>query len=233
MLYYTEIFSSIQGEGVNTGKPVLFIRCANCNLKCWYCDSKFTWDAEELDKKVISAPVLIEEIEKQKINYHWVFTGGEPLLQQKEIQNIIKLRVKNYVVKPYIEFETNGTIIPLEDIDFYANQYNVSIKLSNSEGKDQWNTYQRRINPEAIIFFNNSSKSNFKFVISDIKDLEEVRQLQSEFCISSKKIWLMPEGIQEEILKEKLKWLAQVCMDYGYNLSNRLHIVIWGNKRGF
>ncbi|MCM8810956.1 MAG: 7-carboxy-7-deazaguanine synthase QueE, partial [Candidatus Omnitrophica bacterium] len=102
----TEIFYSIQGEGLLQGIPLIFLRFSGCNLKCFWCDTKYAWEkGKELTEKEI-----LKEIEKFKCK-RICFTGGEPYLQ--EIENIFNiLKEKDY----WISVETNGTI--WKDISF-------------------------------------------------------------------------------------------------------------------
>ncbi len=212
----SETFLSFQGEGATVGKLSYFIRLSGCNLRCNFCDSKYTWgDGEE---KSISN--LKDEI---KIHGHRniIITGGEPLLQQKELFSLI------FSLKKYkFEIETNGTIMPM----FISTRnvfYNISPKLKNS-GNDE----EKSINSEALRFFSMYKKSIFKFVITSEKDLDEVLKIINRFDIPREKIYLMPEGVTSEALKEKTLWLVEVAKQCRFNFSPRMQIEIWGSKRG-
>ena len=111
--------------------------------------------------------------------------------------------------------------------DARINQYNVSPKLANSS-----NPKKLREKPKAYRFFAQSPKAVFKFVIAAPKDLEEVLELIYRYSISPQKVYLMPEGTSEESLANKQKWLVEVCKEYGFHFTSRLHILIYGNKRG-
>ena len=96
----SEIFESIQGEGTNAGKPVVFLRTAECNLKCTWCDTKFTWDWKQFDYskevKEMSIKEVINSISKFNVK-HLVITGGEPLLQQEPLIDLVQILVnKNF-----------------------------------------------------------------------------------------------------------------------------------------
>jgi organic radical activating enzyme len=71
-----------------------------------------------------------------------------------------------------------------------------------------------------------------KPVISSEKDLEEVKELQKELSIPNHKVWLMPEGLVEEELNERRRWLMDLCTEQGYNFTDRLHIIAYGDERG-
>jgi organic radical activating enzyme len=102
-----EIFYSIQGEGFYAGTPAIFIRFANCNLKCDFCDTehevKLELTRDEIYNKIKEYPCR-----------HIVLTGGEPTMQV-DMELAFSLRLKNY----YLQIETNGTNkIKNADIDF-------------------------------------------------------------------------------------------------------------------
>jgi len=216
----SEIFFSIQGEGKSVGNPAVFVRLQNCNLKCSFCDSKYTWNSEE------GIDMIPEEVrnEIEKFNCkRVVFTGGEPLLQQEEIYQVM------YLLEPFYnyEIETNGTILPTNEIDRYVLYYNVSPKLKNSG-----NSKEIRYRQDVLDFFSKDFKSIFKFVVEKKEDIEEVITIVEECNVDVDKVYLIPQGIIAEELKEKEKWLVEVCKDYKFNYSPRLQIEIWGNKRG-
>jgi 7-cyano-7-deazaguanosine (preQ0) biosynthesis protein QueE len=224
----SEIFFSIQGEGVNIGKPSIFIRFYFCNLSCIWCDSKYTWENQDKAKEGIDYFLMdIQEI----LNYiskfdcnRVVITGGEPLLHQEKLKNLLKeLKNKGF----YIEIETNGTIKPKEEIIKLVDLFNVSPKLSNSKVD-----YKLRIRNEVLKVFSEINNSIFKFVICDVKDLDEVDELVKKLNIKKEKVYLMPEGTDEKTIKEKSLWLIDESKKRNYNFTTRLHILMFGNQRG-
>ncbi|MCW5520451.1 7-carboxy-7-deazaguanine synthase QueE [Aureitalea sp. L0-47] len=239
-----EIFHSIQGEGKNMGQPSVFIRTSLCNLHCIWCDTDYTWNWENtrfkhnndsrLGYKKFKMEEMIHEATPQEIvgiveKTHCrniVLTGGEPMMQQKELTELMAMFHKNSG-DYYFEVETNGTLIPEDPFDSLIHQYNVSPKLSNSN-----NSRKLREKPAALSFFARSAKSNFKFVISEEKDLEEVLEIIKRYNISPETVYLMPEGINPEQLKQRQVWLLEVCKKYNFKYTDRLHIRIFGDKRG-
>lgn len=239
-----EVFYSIQGEGKNIGKPSIFIRLSLCNLYCYWCDTDYTWNWENTDfvhqndklpsyrkfkptESIMQLTIeqVITEIQQYSCQ-NLVFTGGEPLIQQKKL---IPLLVKLKTLNPsyHIEFETNGTISPKSELDQLVNQYNVSLKLQNSKVNPK-----ERLKTQAIEFFAQSSKSNFKFVVDTPQDIDEVLEIIQKYAISPEKVYLMPQGTNPQILKEKQLWLVEICKKYLFNYTDRLHILIYGDKRG-
>lgn len=220
-----EIFYTIQGEGSSVGCPAIFVRLSLCNLHCVWCDTPYTWDwkrfkpEEQIVK--IDNQSIINELQKYPQCKRVVFTGGEPLLQDAKLASLFKM-LKGY----WIEVETNGTIIP-DECGIYVLQYNVSPKLGNSG-----NQKHRRDVEGVMTFFAQSYKSTFKFVIATDKDLEEVLELVNKYEINKDKVILMPEGVNEEQLREKGIWLTEFCKEKGFRFSTRLHVLLYGQKRG-
>jgi organic radical activating enzyme len=103
----------------------------------------------------------------------------------------------------------------------------VSPKLSNSN-----NPKKLREKPDALRFFAQSPKSVFKFVIADAADLAEVLEIANTYRISEEKVWLMPEGTSASALAHRRVWLVDICKEYGFRFSDRLHVQIWGSKKG-
>ena len=71
-----------------------------------------------------------------------------------------------------------------------------------------------------------------KPVISREEDLDEVKILQGVLDVPNNKVWLMPEGLVEEQLNDRRRWLMELCGKEGYNFSDRLHIIAYGDMRG-
>ncbi len=239
-----EIFYSIQGEGKNIGRPSIFIRLSLCNLYCNWCDTDYTWNWEgtpyphqndqnprykKYQKELFMMELSNEEIIRQIDSFNCknlVITGGEPLMQQKELISLLNaLREPDKAY--HIEFETNGTATPSKVLDIQTDQYNVSLKLSNSKVKEK-----DRLNERAITFFAQSPKANFKFVVDRENDLHEILKLIKQYNISPEQVYLMPQGTNPETLRQKQQWLIELCKQYGFNFTDRMHIHIYGNKRG-
>ncbi|MCD6047715.1 MAG: hypothetical protein K0S08_1362 [Gammaproteobacteria bacterium] len=129
---------------------------------------------------------------------------------------------------PYIEIETNGTILPNEFLSHRVNQFNVSPKLSSS-----LEPREKAYRPEVLQHFVNLPQAIFKFVIQNEKDVKEViEQYQKKFNIDNQRIWLMPEGGSLKDMQKKLALLAELCKQYQFNFSPRLHIHIWDEATG-
>lgn len=221
-----EIFASIQGEGLSAGLPSTFIRLAICNLRCTWCDTAYTWDWDRYDRAEQTMPLGIEDALHAITAFpprNVVITGGEPLIQRRQLEPLVQeLKAGGYRV----EVETNGTVSPGE-LGNLVDQFNVSPKLAHSG-----NQGLIRIDPPVLREFAANARANFKFVVQDDADLAEVEDLRRQFAIPPERIVLMPEGRTAAELSARSPWLAETCMQRGYRFSTRLHILIWGDKRG-
>ena len=222
-----EIFCSLQGEGACMGTPSVFLRLALCNLVCTWCDTKYTWDWKHYDYKqevIALSPEQIEEVVLTFGQRHMVITGGEPLLQQKGLGVLVRsLKERGF----YFEVETNGTIAPEPSLVEAIDQWNVSPKLANSG-----NAAHRREVPDALHYFSGLTNAYFKFVIVNEEDLAEVRSLIGDYSLPKSRVILMPEGRTPSELEDKSKWLSRACIEEGFRYTPRLHILLWGDRRG-
>jgi organic radical activating enzyme len=222
-----EIFYSIQGEGLNAGKPAVFLRLALCNLACIWCDTKYTWDWQHYSSGEQITEIPINEVQQQILKFscaYLVVTGGEPMLQQKQLTPLLSyLKKENF----HIEIETNGTIIPDPEVCGSVDHWSVSPKLQNSG-----NSSLSREIPEAYQFFSNLASCHFKYVIQNEDDFLEVQNSTQKYGIIRGRTFLMPEAQNTEILLERSRWLVELCKSHKYLFSTRLQILLWGNRRG-
>lgn len=237
-LLLSEWFYTIQGEGPSVGIPAVFFRFGYCNLRCVWCDSKYTWDAQHYDLAKEICNISVNEITQkwwpqQQIHptARIVLTGGEPLLrlhaegQKALIKEIIRLQL----LRPlFVEVETAGTCMPSDFLLSINAQFNVSPKLASSD-----NPIHKRLVPNVLKFFAMRSSTTFKFVVTSPSDIEEIQDYYvKSLGISPCQIILMPEGVNEQQLAEKRKWVFNVCKEKGYRYGDRIHIIIFGQKRG-
>lgn len=245
-LSVSEYFYSIQGEGQYQGYPAVFFRLKNCNLFCgqpkdsefkekaegtkWVCDTIAVWmKGSEKSFDDIYKSWNDEGItSKLKDGAHLVITGGEPLLQQYQIVDYIKYFKEKEGYKPFIELETNGSIKPSDGLDELVDRYNVSAKLSNSG-----NPKPLRYNPEALTYHSSNNKSIFKFVTLDEEDTDEIfSDFIEPFNINKDKVWLMPGAYNREDLWKNGQKVAELCKEYGFKMTSRMHVEIWDKLTG-
>lgn len=239
-----EVFYSIQGEGKSIGVPSVFVRTSLCNLHCIWCDTDYTWnwtgtrfrhinDAKagyrKFDKKAWIAQCSIAEVVALVADFpcrNVILTGGEPMLQQAGLVHLMQA-LRHTHPEYRFEVETNGTLLPSPAFDAAIDQYNVSPKLENSN-----NARKLREKPAVYQFFAKNPKAHFKFVLAEKGDLDEVFDLLFRYQIPVEKVWLMPEGSGRQILAKRRRWLVEICKTYGFRYTDRLHVQIWGSKKG-
>ncbi len=224
----SEVFLSVQGEGVHAGTPSVFVRTYFCNLTCSWCDTKYTWLNQSasrpgLDYRAMGADALLQAVVKYGCS-HLVLTGGEPLIHQESLSGVLaRLRQENF----YIEVETNGTVTPSPEMLRQVDCFNVSPKTSNSGVE-----VKVRARAAALRVLIDSGKAWFKFVVSERNDIDEIEEMISSFRMPREKVMLMPEGTDRDTLLRRGEWLAEVCKQRGLRFSPRLQILLFGNKRG-
>ena len=229
-----EIFASIQGEGPSAGLPVAFCRLSRCNLACVWCDTAYTWhfdgdtrphrSGETFARRANQVTLAEEEVAariRRLGQSRLVVTGGEPLLQAGPLAALLAL-----LPGMAFEVETNGTITPPAGLDALVAQYNVSPKLAHSG-----NPAELALLPRLLARWAAEKRAQFKFVIAEPGDLEEVHAIARVHAIAPQRIWLMPEGTDSSALRERMEWLAPLCLAHGYRLADRLHIHLFGDTR--
>ncbi len=223
---YSELFHTIQGEGMLIGVPSVFFRTSYCNLRCVWCDTPYTsWTPENKDITVAESVDAITQFGCK----HVVITGGEPFIQTKELITLCReLDIRGH----HITIETNATVYAHVD----AHLISMSPKLRNSNPPIDNRFFKRhdreRIRPEVIRKFLDTNTCQVKFVVDTPDDLVEIQSLQENIDIPSETILLMPQGKTPDVLNQKQEWLVQLCKENGYRYSPRVHVDIWGEKRG-
>ncbi|RMD77549.1 7-carboxy-7-deazaguanine synthase QueE [Candidatus Dojkabacteria bacterium] len=224
------VFATLQGEGQTTGKPAVFLRLHFCNLHCSWCDTRYTWDKnsrefwqEPEDWSYGETAVRInnawESVFPTNQEKRLVITGGEPLLQQRKIVNLLQ-RLPGWE----IEIETNGTIMPIPEL--YTCQFNCSPKLENSG-----NPLQIRYKPEVLRVINNLSKSQFKFVVTKPLDLDEIDLIVSNCNLNPTKILIMPEGQTKKEVEIRYQMIKDAVEARGWGITLRNQLIWFGSKR--
>ena len=221
-----EIFKSIQGEGPNFGKPAIFLRTAQCNLKCTWCDTKYTWDWKNYDYAKEVNEMTIEEIKEQILDLeikHLVITGGEPLLQQDDLADLLSFLKPDF----YVEIETNCTILPNKMLTDLVDQWNVSPKTENSG-----NPLELYENDECYYFFANQENCFFKYVVENESDIPEIKKFVTKYNIPENRVQLMTQASTKEEISMKEKSISELAKLHNFSFSPRLHVAMWGSQRG-
>lgn len=231
-MYVSEIFYSIQGEGELTGVPSVFVRLSGCNLRCAWCDTPYaSWKPEG---KTVSMEKVLEMVASHAGAKHCVLTGGEPMIAKELPELAAALKQQGY----HITIETAGTVSP-DGIP--CDLASISPKLANSTPargtiEDEWvdRHEERRLQPEVLRQWTDRYNYQLKFVVSQPADLDEILGLLKAIDrpIPPSKVLLMPEGTRVEQLRARRPMLVELCKTHGFRYCERLHIELFGNKRG-
>jgi 7-carboxy-7-deazaguanine synthase len=223
----SELFYSVQGEGILSGVPSVFVRTTGCNLRCTWCDTPYTsWEPKGDE---IPLAEILARVGQYGAEYV-VVTGGEPMIAQE----IVKLTEALKEIGQHITIETAGTVFQPVVCDLIS----ISPKLSNSTPKERdggrWaEQHDRlRIQPGVLRQLMQAYPYQLKFVVSTPEDLAEVKALAGDLKAEKSRVLLMPEGTDVFTLRERAPWIAEVCKAEGYRYCPRLHIELYGNQRG-
>jgi 7-carboxy-7-deazaguanine synthase len=208
----SEIFYSIQGEGLLAGRPAVFIRLAGCPLRCKFCDTNYALDSSAGKK------ITIAEIEKQVKKYkpkYVVITGGEPMI----CPNLSQLckALKNF----HITIETSGIkFLP----GLNCNLMSISPKLSNAYLKKS--DKKRYLKIDHLKKLIKEYDYQLKFVIEKAKDIAEVKQITKEMkTIDRSKVLLIPQAKNLSQYLSRSPLVAGLCRENGFTFSPRLQLV--------
>ena len=223
----SEIFYSIQGEGSLVGVPSVFVRTSGCNLRCTWCDTPYTsWNPEGND---LQLDEILKQIGAFKAT-HVVVTGGEPMIAPQIVALTERLRASCM----HITIETAGTVYAPVACDLMS----MSPKLANSTPTERdggrWAAQHERLRfqPEILRRLTTTYPFQLKFVVSSPEDLAEIEMIRVACQANPAQVILMPEGVSRDGLRERALWIAEICKKTGYRLSPRLHVDLWGDRRG-
>jgi 7-carboxy-7-deazaguanine synthase len=134
----------------------------------------------------------------------------------------------------HVTIETAGTVFAPVDCHLMS----ISPKLSNStplgRDDDRWVAKhdRLRLQPSVLRRLMAAYDYQLKFVVVEEDDLAEIRDLVAKVRANPQRVVLMPEGTDPEVLRERAAWLVEICKQEGFRFSPRLHIDLYGNRRG-
>lgn len=134
----------------------------------------------------------------------------------------------------HITIETAGTVFATVACDLMS----ISPKLSNSvpvfRNGGKWAAQHERLRyqPEVLTRLMRNYPHQVKFVVCSPDDLDEIYAMQQALSIEPERVVLMPEGTDRDIIRERALWIVEICKQRGYRFSPRLHVDLWGNRRG-
>ena len=218
-----EIYTCLQGEGKYIGIPHILIRVSGCRLRCQFsdsfCDTPYaSWKPEK------GKYTLMDVVNFYKSNpqiKHTMITGGGPTIHGELLQELCMIGDRyNHLVT----IETEGS----EFVQTKAHCISLSPKLSNSTPRPgTWMDYANREVTEKDRQQHEKWRCNYDAMKKLIMEHEDY---QLKPVISN--VWLMPEGLTPEQLSDRRTWLMELCEQEGYNFTDRLHIIAYGDKRG-
>ena len=225
-----EIYRSIQGEGTLMGVPTTFVRFFACNLRCSWCDTRYSWSVREGGTwRTLSPQTVADEIAELGAR-HVVLTGGEPTLQKELPELASLLKSRGY----HLTIETNATIVPeelLPLIDLWSLSPKLSSAGENYLRHDALTRFLETLRPQ---------QQQWKFVVRDDADEQTLRELLEgypAFIERQLPVILQPEGDSAQAdYPRALDQLAGRLRDpfwrpYNVRVLPQLHVIIWGRKR--
>lgn len=228
MLPWSETFLSIQGEGPRAGRVCAFIRLGGCNLSCSWCDTPYTWDASrydlraELSAKTVQA-IVAELPECDEV----VITGGEPLIHQKNPawSELLRLLSGRGI---FICVETNGTIAPSESSQTFVGHFSISPKLPSAGPHRKGQNAAMARWPQSLKYRNTC----LKIVVADAAEVQAAAALADEYGWPRWLTWVMPVGVTKEGLLKNFEQICDAAISCKVNVSQRLHVLAYGDRRG-
>ena len=227
MMRVIEIFYSLQGEGMLTGVPSVFVRLAGCPFRCRWCDTAYAWDysaGEELD------PAAIVERTGQWACRFVVLTGGEPLigLDGAVRPGFVDLTGCLKALGKHVTIETSGNLfVP----DLTCDLLSISPKLGHATSPAFHQT--PGCDPETLCRLIAAYPYQLKFVIESPQNINEVRGLLRQLpSVDPDCVLLMPQAGTREELRAKATMVAELCKETGFRFCDRLHIGLWDTMRG-
>jgi len=252
------VAGTVQGEGMLAGTPSLFIRLAGCNLRCIWSKGHGEYSICDTSGSVFgqvrTIPFTIDSIVELTGNNlgnirHVVITGGEPMLQAKQVAVLCRELKKRFDV--HITMETNGTLFDREtarEIDLFS----ISPKLSGTNpdagklrvfGLKQTDIHRnhdsKRINIRAVQSFIDvaaEERKDFqlKFVVTKPEDADEIKRdfLSRLTGWTEKNIFVMPLGATKEELRIFTPVALEMAISNGWRFSPRMHIELFNENTG-
>ncbi|MDB6113415.1 MAG: radical protein [Lacunisphaera sp.] len=226
----SEIFYSLQGEGELTGVPSVFVRTSGCNLRCNWCDTPYASWSPEGSQMTLGEIVAAVRAHPAR---HVVLTGGEPMIAKGIRELAAELKRLGY----HITIETAATIAP-DGIACDLASMSPKLKNSGPDARldDTWRAKHEalRWQPGVVRAWLDGHGYQLKFVVAQPADVDEIESMLAELGrdVPRAKVLLMPEGVTVEALRAKAGWLSELCKARGYRYAPRLHVELYGNKRG-
>lgn len=252
-LYISQIIPTIQGEGNFVGVPSILIRLAGCNLRCKFCDTKYTWDFKKigLDQSIVNEDnfsellVKLEQLQKAYPSVNLMITGGEPLLYKN---NELLYRLVHTDMFNNIEIETNGCYINNIPTGLSHNRvhFNISPKLDPSFyiNKTEFHNLTTLIKESIYSAVSAPHNITLKFVYrDDLINLYEdfIKEVEAEHWMEKRNIKFMSETPPRKDFNNEEEFISKIinverealkyCLNTGYTFISRLHLYMFQNEQ--
>lgn len=215
-LRVAELFRSLQGEGPSAGTPAHFLRLQGCDVGCRWCDTKYSWDASQ--GRSLTIAEAFQELRALGPAPLLVVTGGEPLAHP----GVDRLLIAALGQWPRVEVETSGSEPPPLAHERLFHVWSPKLPGVTDRWARTWEHAAR---------FMADPRTTVKIVVAEGDDEDALAQIR-EHGLPRERVMLMPEGLTDAAVRARAVTLAEMCLREGLRLSPRLHVWLWGVKRG-
>lgn len=219
MFNVIEKFISVDGEGPTAGELATFIRFQGCNLRCSYCDTKYSWDEESLRNiEVLSAKEIYDYIKSTKVK-NVTLTGGEPLIQ-KNISSLLELL--NDDKDLVVHIETNGSV----NIREFKEKYKNIIFILDYKNPSSNMMKQMDIENFNLI----DKKDVYKFVIGSKEDINKALEIIKLYDLQNRcLVYFSPVFDSSLTMEEIVDFMKENNLN-NVRLQVQLHKIIWDKE---
>ena len=219
-----ETFYSLQGEGTLVGTPSVFIRLVGCPLHCRWCDTRYAWDFDAGED--LEPAQIVDRVSRWPCRFI-VLTGGEPMVgpDLAARAGLADLTHRLHAMGKHIAIETSGILfIP----DLACDLMSVSPKLSTQcLGLPESDVV------ETLRQLMRAYPYQLKFVVESPEDMDGIQSMLRELGpTETERVMLMPQAATAEELHARSAMVAELCKQTGLRFGQRLHLQLWGPKRG-
>jgi organic radical activating enzyme len=237
VLPVNEVFGPTwQGEGPHAGRRCYFVRLGMCNLHCSWCDTPYTWDPTRYDLDAENPDRTVAQIRTRlydlgaRAGSVIVLSGGEPFIHHHKIRALLEsTRDFSWHV------ESNGTIAPplwaIGTADSFSH-VTLSPKVGQSDDPVQRRLPSKALGRWASLTRLHPDQIAWKFVARHNADVTAAAELVREHNVPRECAWIMPEGVTPLEVLDRQRALAPAVEAAGFNLTTRLHTLLWADKRG-
>jgi 7-carboxy-7-deazaguanine synthase len=235
VLPVNEVFGPTwQGEGPHTGRRCFFVRLGMCNLHCSWCDTPYTWDptrydldTENPDRTVAQIRTRLYDLGAQADDVV-VLSGGEPFIHHHKIRALLESAPFAWHV------ESNATIAPplWTFLPGAFSHVTLSPKVAQDDDPEGRRLPVRALDRWGILTREYPDRIAWKFVARHNADVHAAELVRRNHGVPKANVWIMPEGTEPLEVVDRQRALAPAVEAAGFNLTTRLHTLLWADKRG-